>query len=88
MNPADDLKAIASRLPDCSPQVTELLSGTAFLDLTLNGVRFCAEYLVEFKAFGLSKTEDASPFTEGVDESFSSSDQLERRIMELLNVKS
>jgi len=83
MNVVDDFKRIASRFPECAFGITEFPSGAAMLDLTLGGKDYCAEYVPSLTLFGLSKVEGSSPFWEGFDESFKSSEELEARIAEL-----
>lgn len=79
----EEFEAIAARHPTLKPKITPFPSGAVMLDVAINGVSYCAEFLPSFSAYGLSKSEDASPFWEGVEESFSSADALEKRIVEL-----
>jgi len=85
MNATEMFKRIAVRFPESNPKLTELPSGAAMLDITIGEVRYCAEYLPSYNAYGLSKTEDATPFWEGVEQSFTSAEQLEAKILEMMN---
>lgn len=84
MNCPEIFKRIAVRFPEGKPELTEFPSGAAMLDLTIHKVRYCAEYLPSFKMYGLSKIEGASPFWEGVDESFTTAEELEAKILEMM----
>ena len=86
MNSAEIFKRIAVRFPEANPKLTEFPSGAAMLDITIGNVRYCAEYLPSHKAYGLSKTEGATPFWEGVEQSFTSAEQLEAKILEMMNL--
>jgi len=57
------------------------------LDLVINGVSYCAEFLPSLHAYGLSATQEegGSPFWEGVEESFLTAEALEARITLLQN---
>lgn len=84
MRDMDAFERIVKRFPESNPQATSFPSGAWMLDLTIGGKRYCAEYLPSYRAFGLSRVEGASPFWEGVDESFKSPEELEARIVELM----
>ena len=85
MNPKMLLARMDARFPESEPKLTEFSSGAFILDLMISGLDYCVEYFPSEQAFGLSKTGNASPFFEGVEESFSSPDALEARIAELLS---
>lgn len=85
MTTIEEFEAIAARHPTLNPKITPFPSGAVILDVVINGVSYCAEFLPSFSAYGLSKSEDASPFWEGVEESFSTAETLETRIVELLS---
>ena len=87
MTITQEFEAIASRIPAAEPKLTLFQSGAALLDMVILGVHYCAEFLPEFKAYGLSTTANASPFWEGVEESFPTADALEARIHQLLSAK-
>ena len=80
-----ELEEIAGRIPAAEPKITLLPSGAALMGILIHGVRYCAEYFPEHNAYGLSQTANASPFWDGVEESFTSADELEERILELLH---
>jgi hypothetical protein len=84
MTPHETFEAIARRVPAAEPKVSSLPSGVAMLDIVIQGVHYCAEFLPEHKVYGLSRIANSSPFWDGVEESFASADALESRIMELL----
>lgn len=86
MNSTEIFKRIAVRFPEANPKLTELPSGVAMLDITIGKIRYCAEYLPSHNAYGLSKTEGATPFWEGVEQSFQSGEQLEAKIIEMMNL--
>jgi len=86
MNSAEIFKRIAVRFPETNPKLTELPSGAAMLDITIGNVRYCAEYLPSQRVCGLSKTEGATPFWEGVEQSFASAEQLEAKIIEMISL--
>jgi hypothetical protein len=85
MNPLEALQRIAVRIPQAHPELTEFPSGAAMLDITIGKERYCAQYLPSHNAYGLSRTADASPFWEGVEEAFTSAEQLEARILEIMD---
>ena len=85
MNDIEALRRITVRFPESNPKLTELPSGAAMLDITIGKVRYCAEYLPSHNAYGLSKTVGATPFWEGVEQSFTSAEQLEAKILEMMN---
>ena len=87
MNVTNGLKRIALRFPECNPEFEEFPSGAAMLHLTLGEVWYCAEYVPSLNLLGLSKVEGSSPFWEGVDESFKSTEELEARIVEILGIE-
>jgi hypothetical protein len=80
-------KRIASRYPESNPKITVLPTGTAMLDFTAHGVRYCVEFFPSSDSLGLSRVEGSSPFWEGVDESFSSPEALEARVAKLLRTQ-
>lgn len=84
MNVIEIFERIALRFPESDPKITELSTGVAMLDFSVNHVRYCAETFPSHNAFGLSKIEGSSPFYEGVDESFSSVEKLEARIITMM----
>lgn len=83
MTIAEKFEVIATRHSALNPKITIFPSGAAMLDFAIDGVAYCAEFLPSFNAYGLSKTEDSSPFWEGVHESFSTVEALEARICQL-----
>ena len=80
-------KRLALRYPEANCRITELPTGAAMLDITAHGVLYCVEFFPSNNAIGLSKVEGSSPFWDGVDESFSSAEDLEARVAELLRTK-
>ncbi len=87
MNVVQRFQHIAAQYPESNPKLTELPTGVVMLDFTVRGVRYCAENIPSHNAFGLSQIEGTSPFHEGVDESFSSAEQLEAKIVEMMQEK-
>jgi hypothetical protein len=87
VNAVEVFKRIAVQFPEANPKLTEFPSGAAMLDITIREVRYCAEYLPSFNAYGLSKTEGATPFWEGVEESFKSAEQLEAKVREMMKIR-
>ena len=87
MNAIESFQHIAERFPEALPQITEFPSGAAMLDIVIGGVDYCAEYLPSFDSYGLSKASGASPFWEGFEQSFTSADQLEQKIAEMMNAR-
>jgi hypothetical protein len=85
MNRIETFKRIAARFPETERKLTEFPSGAIMLDFTIGEVPYCAEYLPSYNAYGLSKTAGATPFWEGVEQSFTSAEQLEAKIVELMN---
>lgn len=84
MTITEEFEAIAGRIPTAEPKVTPFPSGAVMLDMLINGVPYCAEFLPKFRAYGLSATASVSPFWEGVEESFATAEALESRIRDLL----
>jgi hypothetical protein len=86
VNAFELFKRIAAKFPEGHPQITDFPSGAIMLDITIGGVRYCAEYLPSRNVYGLSKTQGATPFWEGVEQSFTSPEQLEAKIHEIINL--
>ncbi len=87
MNAIEVFKRIAVQFLEAKPKLTEFPSGAAMLDITIREVRYCAEYLPTHNAYDLSKTVGATPFWEGVDESFKSAEELESKILEMMKIE-
>jgi hypothetical protein len=85
MNAIEVFRRIAVRFPETNPKLTEFPSGAVMLDVTIGKVQYCAEYLPSYNAYGLSKTAGGTPFWEGVEQSFTSAEQLEAKILEMMN---
>ena len=85
MNAVEIFKRIAVRFPKANPKLTVLPSGAAMLDITIGDVLYCAEYFPAHNAYGLSMTSGATPFWEGVDQTFASAEELEAKVLEMMN---
>jgi hypothetical protein len=83
MTNSEFFKHLTACLPQADPKLTEFPSGAMMLDITIRGVRYCAEYLPSHNKYALSKTDGTSPFWEGVEQVFSSAEELKISVMEL-----
>jgi len=87
MNSKNFFGMIESRFPETTPRLTVFPSGAFMIDMTIRGNSYCVEYLPSGNLLGLSKSEQISPFFEGVDESFKTVEQLEAKITEIMKQK-
>jgi hypothetical protein len=71
---------IQSRFPETKPKLTNFPSGAFMIDLIIHGDSYCVEYLPSRNLLGLSKSEQISPFFEGIEESFATLEELQDRI--------
>ncbi|MGB8354427.1 MAG: hypothetical protein WCD79_11095 [Chthoniobacteraceae bacterium] len=84
MSTIEIFERIAGRFPEVCSKVTELPSGAVVLNITIKGVRYAAEYLPEFQEYGLTNISVVAPFREGFDWAFRSGEELEARVLEMM----